>query len=140
MVNNRLFIHVASVIHRVLYRVSGGLIGATIGVPILLLTTIGRKTGRSRTTPLLYVKDGRGWVIVGSYGGDDRHPAWWLNLQRTPIATIQVKQSVNRVRAREATEEERSRLWSLAVRVYPAYEDYQRRTRRKIPVVILEPV
>ena len=123
-----------------LYRVSGGLIGATIGVPILLLTTIGRKTGRSRSTPLLYVKDGRGWVIVASYGGDDRHPAWWLNLQETPVATIQVKQSLNRVRAREATEEERGRLWSLAVKVYPTYEDYQRRTQRKIPVVILEPV
>ncbi|MCZ6622942.1 MAG: nitroreductase family deazaflavin-dependent oxidoreductase [Deltaproteobacteria bacterium] len=122
-----------------LYRVSGGLIGAYIGVPILLLTTTGRRTGRSRTTPLLCLEDGANWVVIASNGGDDRHPAWWLNLKRTPVATIQVKRRTNRVRAREATEGERSRLWPLAVRMYANYEDYQCRTRREIPIVILEP-
>lgn len=140
MVTNRLLIRVGSVVHRVLYRASGGLIGANAGAPVLLLTTIGRKSGRSCTTPLLYLEDGANWVAVASNAGDDRHPAWWLNLKTNPVATIQVKRRVNRVRAREATEGERTRLWPLVVRMYASYEDYQRRTRRQIPVVILEPI
>ncbi len=140
MGNNRLLIRVISVVHRLLYRVSRGLIGAYSGAPVLLLTTIGRKTGRSRSTPLLYFEDGVNWVVVASNAGDDRHPSWWVNLKTTPVATIQVKRRVNRVRARGATEEERARLWHVFVKMYANYEEYQRRTRREIPVVILEPV
>lgn len=127
-------------VHRVLYRVSGGLIGAYAGAPVLLLTTIGKKTARARSTPLLYFKDGANWVVVASNAGDDRHPAWWINLKTTPVATIQVNRRVNRVRARDATEEESARLWPEFVKMYANYEKYQRRTRREIPVVILEPV
>jgi deazaflavin-dependent oxidoreductase (nitroreductase family) len=89
---------------------------------------------------LLYFEDGANWVVVASNAGDDRHPSWWVNLKTTPVATIQVKHRVNRVRARGATEEEKTRLWPLFVKMYASYEEYQRRTRREIPVVILEPI
>ena len=93
--NNRFLIRVISVVHRLLYRVSRGLIGAYTGAPVLLLATIGRKTGRSRSTPLLYSEDGANWVVVASNAGDDPHPSWWVNLKTTPVATIQVKRRVN---------------------------------------------
>ncbi len=89
---------------------------------------------------MLYFEDGANWVVVASNAGDDPHPSWWVNLKTTPVATIQVKRRVNRVRARGATEEERARLWHVFVKMYANYEEYQRRTRREIPVVILEPV
>ena len=140
MLNNRVFIRVVSVVHRTLYRASGELIGGHTGGPVLLLTTVGRKSGRSRTTPLLYINDGASWVVVGSKGGDARHPAWWLNLKANPVGKIQVKRKLVPVRAREATEEERAALWPRFVEMYSPYEKYRRRTRRKIPVVILEPL
>ena len=108
---NRALIRFISVVHRELYRASRGLVGGHTGGPVLLLTTLGRKSGRSRTTPLLYVQESTNWIVVGSNGGDDRHPAWWLNLKADANATIQVKGKVERVRAREATEEERVALW-----------------------------
>ena len=89
---------------------------------------------------MLYLKDGDHWIIVASNGGDDRHPAWWLNLKANPIAQIQVGRVVNQVRAREATELERNRLWPHLVGMYSVYDDYQRRTSRKIPIVFLEPL
>ncbi len=140
MVTNRLLVRVISAVHGALYRVSGGLLGANIGVPVLLLTTLGRKSQQSRTTPLLYLKDGDNWIVVASNGGDDRHPDWWLNLKANPAAQIQIKKKVNQVRAREATEMERDRLWSLLVGMYSVYDDYQRRTARKIPIVFLETI
>ena len=140
MTTNHPLVRVVSVVHRGLYRLSGGLLGANVGAPILLLTTLGRKSQQSRTTPLLYLKDGDHWIIVASNGGDDRHPAWWLNLKANPIAQIQVGRVVNQVRAREATELERNRLWPHLVGMYSVYDDYQRRTSRKIPIVFLEPL
>ena len=140
MRTKRLLIRVISAVHRVLYRVSGGLIGARVGAPVLLLTTLGRNSHRSRTTPLLYLEDGVNWIVVASNGGDERHPAWWLNLKANPEATIQVKNIVKRVRSREATEAERDRLWLLLVRMYSIYDDYRRRTSRKIPIVVLKPM
>ncbi len=137
---NRALIRFISVVHRELYRASRGLVGGHTGGPVLLLTTLGRKSGRSRTTPLLYVQESTNWIVVGSNGGDDRHPAWWLNLKADANATIQVKGKVERVRAREATEEERVALWPRFVEIYSSYETYRSRTSRQIPVVILQPV
>lgn len=138
MQNNRTLLRLVTVIHRALYRASGGLLGANLGAPMLLLTSIGRRTGRERTTPLLYVRDGERLVIVGSNAGDDLPPAWWLNLEAEPRARVQVGRSLYAVRARKAVGEERERLWRRLVAAHAGYQDYLKRTAREIPVVVLE--
>ncbi|HTZ62937.1 MAG TPA: nitroreductase family deazaflavin-dependent oxidoreductase [Solirubrobacteraceae bacterium] len=107
------------------------------GGTILLLTTQGRRSGEPRTTPLLYRSDGERWVIVASKGGAPRHPSWFENLQANPDAEIQVKADLVPVRATVAQGAERDRLWSLMTEDWPAYDDYQARTEREIPVVVL---
>ena len=139
MLNIRFLIRLFSLIHQVVYRLSGGRIGSQlVGAPVLLLATKGRKSGKARTTPLLYLEEGANWIVAGSNAGDDRHPAWWLNLKVTPEATVQIGDTVMRVRAREASEKEKNLLWPRFVDMYADYEVYQQRTTRKIPVVILE--
>ena len=108
------------------------------GTTILLLTTTGRASGEERTTPLIYRVDGDAWVVVASKGGAPDHPDWYKNLAAAPNATIQVKDEVIPVRARAAEGEERARLWQLMADVWPAYDEYQQRTDREIPVVVLE--
>ena len=103
-----------------------------------MLTTVGRKSGMSRTTPLLYLEEDSNWVIVGSNAGDDRHPAWWLNLQANPVATIQIRGEQMQVRARKASESAKSDLWPRFVKMHSGYRAYRQRTKRDIPVVILE--
>ena len=110
------------------------------GVPTLLLTTRGRKSGLLRRTALIYGRDGDSYVVVASQGGAPRHPAWYLNLDADPRVHVQVGPEEFDARARTATPEERARLWPGMARIWPAYEDYQRKTRREIPVVILDPV
>ena len=123
-----------------LYRHSGGRLGNTVkGVPVLLLDHVGRKSGRARTAPLLYMRDGEDIVIVASRGGSDAMPAWWLNLQANPTTTVQIGSEHRRVVAREASPEEKAELWPRLVKMYGDYEAYQRRTDRQIPVVILRP-
>ncbi len=140
MLNIRLLIRLFSWLHQAVYRVSGGRIGSQlVGAPVLLLTTTGRKSGKTRTTPLLYLKEGANWVVAGSNAGDDRDPAWWLNLKVHSVATVQIRNTVKQVRAREASEEEKSLLWPRFVDMYADYKVYQQRTVRNIPVVILEP-
>jgi deazaflavin-dependent oxidoreductase (nitroreductase family) len=107
------------------------------GTTILLLTTVGRKSGEQRTTPLIHRTDGERWVIVASKGGAPENPGWYENLQADPDATIQVKGDVIDVRASTAEGEERERLWKLMAEVWPAYDEYQQRTGRQIPVVVL---
>jgi len=125
--------------HTLLYRASGGRIGTRIwGLSILLLTTRGRKTGRPRTTPLCFLRDGDDLVVVASNGGMDWFPSWWLNLMREPRATIQVGRTRRPVRAREATPEERDRLWTQLTSIAPGYLKYQARTSRTIPLAILQ--
>jgi deazaflavin-dependent oxidoreductase (nitroreductase family) len=125
-------------LHVLLYQLSGGAIGGRMGKsPVLLLTTTGRKTGKLRTTPLLYLADGDRFVVPASNGGSTKHPTWWLNLLSNKDAVIQVKRQKIRVRAQLASTEERQGLWERLVAMYPAYADYQKRTRREIPVVIL---
>ena len=131
----------AGKLHASVFRATGGSIGGRmVGSPVLLLVTMGRKTGQRRTTPLLYLEDGGRHVIVASNGGTAKQPAWWLNLQANPEATVEVGGRKTNVRATEARGEEKARLWQRLVRMYPSYEDYQRRTDREIPVIILEPV
>jgi F420H(2)-dependent quinone reductase len=126
-------------IHRVLYRVSRGRIGATIwNLPIVLLTTTGRTTGKARTTPLCALRTGNDFVVIASFGGMDRPPAWWLNLERTPEAVVQVGREHVAVTARTTTGDERVRLWAQVVERAPGYLNYARRTTRVIPVVVLE--
>jgi deazaflavin-dependent oxidoreductase (nitroreductase family) len=107
------------------------------GATILLLTTTGRTSGESRTTPLIQRTDDGRWVLVASKGGAPQNPDWYENLKADPEATIEVKGEEVPVRAATAEGEERSRLWSLMSEVWPAYDDYQTKTDRQIPVVVL---
>jgi deazaflavin-dependent oxidoreductase (nitroreductase family) len=108
------------------------------GATILLLTTTGRSSGEQRTTPLIHRVDGDRWVVVASKGGAPEHPAWYENLLADPTATIQVNGDTVPVYARVAEGDERTRLWSLMLEQWPAYDGYQGKTDREIPVVILE--
>ena len=124
--------------HTFIYRLSGGRIGGRIvGSPVLLLTTIGRKSGKERTLPLIYLTDEDTIVLVASNGGVAKHPLWWLNLQANPQATVQIRSRIVTLMATVAEGEERNRLWSRLVAMYPGYADYQKRTPREIPVVLL---
>jgi deazaflavin-dependent oxidoreductase (nitroreductase family) len=106
------------------------------GTEILLLSTRGRSSGEERTTPLIHRADGDRWIVVASKGGAPEHPGWYLNLEADPIALIQVKDERIPVRAVRAGEGERERLWKLMTEVWPAYDEYQQKTDREIPVVI----
>jgi len=107
------------------------------GTDILLLTTTGRSSGQQRTTPLIHRTDGQRWVIVASKGGAPEHPGWYQNLLAQPDAEIQVLGDIIPVLASTAEGPERERLWSLMAEVWPAYDDYQAKTERQIPVVVL---
>jgi deazaflavin-dependent oxidoreductase (nitroreductase family) len=106
--------------------------------PVLLLTTTGRKSGQPRTVPVMYVP-GEEPVLVASNGGNPSHPAWYLNLLADPRASIEVEGEQRKMVARTVSGEEREPLWRQAVEIYPAYADYQRRTERELPVVVLGP-
>jgi deazaflavin-dependent oxidoreductase (nitroreductase family) len=135
-----LVIRLVSAVHRLLYRASGGRLGGSIrGAPVLLLTVRGRRSGKPMTLPLLYIVDGDRLVVVASKGGHPQHPAWFLNLAANPAVEVQRGPLQERRRARIATVEERSRLWPRAVECYPPYASYQARTKREIPLVVLEP-
>jgi deazaflavin-dependent oxidoreductase (nitroreductase family) len=123
-----------------LYRVtSGGFGGRVQSLPVLLLTTTGRKSGKPRTVPLGFLRDGSAYVIIASYGGLPRNPAWYLNLNSQPEATIQVKRQELRMKAETASPEKRRELWTRLIEVAPGYANYEQRTSREIPVVILHP-
>ncbi len=122
------------------YKLSKGrLFGSFRGAPVLLLTTVGRKSGKRRTTPLLYISEGNRLAIVASNGGRDRDPSWWQNLKANPEAEVQVKGEKYTVKAERANTAEKGRLWPLLTKMYPSYDDYQRKTKRDIPVVFLTP-
>ena len=128
-------------VHQWLYEQTDGRIGASIGGrPMLLLRTVGRRTGKPRTSALLYVPDGDRYAVIASKGGDPKHPGWFHNLMASPDVEIQVGRKRIPVRARVAEGEERSRLWARADEINKGgYSDYQSRTTREIPVVVLEP-
>ncbi len=128
--------------HTFLYRHTNGRIGQSFpGVEgkMLLLDHVGAKSGTPRTSPLLYVEDGEDVVIVASKGGFPKHPAWYHNLLANPDTTVQIGGERRSVHARLARPEERERLWEMACRAYGGYRDYERRTEREIPLVVLEP-
>jgi deazaflavin-dependent oxidoreductase (nitroreductase family) len=108
------------------------------GSTILLLTTTGRKTGTPSTTPLIYGLDGDNPVIVASKGGAPEHPGWYRNLTKTPEVEVQIKGDRFRARARDAEGAERDRLWAVMNEIWPHYAEYQTKTERQIPVVVLE--
>ncbi len=133
------FWRVAGRLHTAVFRATGGRIGgAAAGITNLLLTTTGRRSGEPRTVPLAYIEDAGRWVVVASNGGADRPPAWWVNLRHRPAATVQIGRRTIPVVAREATDEERSRLWPRLKQVNPFYAQYEQITSRRIPVVLLE--
>ncbi len=124
-----------------LYNVLGGRIGGKMGkMPVLLLTTTGRKTGKQRTLPLIYIMDGSAYVITASAGGADKHPGWFFNIRSNPQVVIQVKDTQIKVTAEIAGPEKKSELWARLVAVAPNFAGYQKRTSRDIPMVILHPV
>ena len=104
-----------------------------------LIDHVGARSGKRRTSPLLYIEDGENVEIIASKGGYEKSPAWFYNLKANPETTVQIGAEIRPVRARVANEEERKRLWPKAVEVYPSYQQYQDRTSREIPVVVLEP-
>src|SRR5213594_1246575 len=131
----------ATRIHCVLYRSSNGVIGGRMAdSPVLLLTTTGRRSGKQRTVPLLYLMDGCNVALVASNGGAVRHPTWWFNLQARPEAWVQIKGIRRRVKAEQASAAEKERLWPRLTAMYPGYKRYQEITDRDIPVIILHSI
>ena len=126
--------------HLAVHRVTRGrVLGSVAGMPVLLLTTTGRRSGKARTTPLTFFRDGTDLVVIASNGGADRPPAWSLNLQQTPRAVVEIGTDKLAVTARAASEQERERLWVVVTATYAGYARYQERTTRRIPVVLLTP-
>lgn len=108
------------------------------GTTALILTTRGRKSGETRRTPLIYQRNGDDVLIVASRGGDPKPPAWYLNLQDEPVVGVQIADDRFSARARDATDAERAQLWSVMTAAWPAYDEYQEKTDRPIPIVVLE--
>jgi F420H(2)-dependent quinone reductase len=126
-----------------LYERSGGTEGTTLrdtGLPVIIVTHTGNKTGAVRKTPLMRVKDGARYILVGSMGGAPQNPVWVHNLRANPAVEIRDHTAVQAMRVREVSDEaERGRLWKLAVAAFPPYEEYQAKTTRRIPLFIAEP-
>ena len=134
-------VKVMSALNTFAYRLTGGRIGGRFmgGAPVLLLVTIGRKSGERRTAPLLYIKEGNDYVIVASKGGMSTHPLWYRNIEANPNVEIEIGREKFKAHARRASTEEKRTLWPKLVAMYPDYNDYQARTARDIPVLILSP-
>ncbi len=134
----RLILKTQSKLHRNIYQLSNGKVGGRFGAPTLLITTIGRKSGKARTNPLFYLQDGNGWVVVASNAGSALEPSWWLNLQANSQAKVQIGAAQYEVLGRAATDEEYGRFWPQFLKMFPGYADYQAQTTRKITIVVLE--
>jgi len=127
-------------VHVSLYRLTNGAIGAgAAGQSFLILTTVGRKSGKKRDTPLFYFRDEDRFIIIASNGGTPKHPIWWLNLQTNPRATVQVNKRIIPITAKKADAEESKRLWLVIASKYQNFVAYQKRTTREIPIIILTP-
>jgi deazaflavin-dependent oxidoreductase (nitroreductase family) len=123
------------------YRWSGGKrLGHIRGMPVLLLTTVGRKTGKTRVTPVVYIRDGANYVIIAANAGADRNPSWFANLQANPQTTIEVDDTTLTVNSHKASTVEKARLWAVLVEKASFFEGYRKKTARDIPVIILQPL
>jgi F420H(2)-dependent quinone reductase len=123
-----------------MYRRSGGKrMGRLRGMPVLILTTVGRKTGKKRVTPVMYIRDGTDYVVTASNNGADEYPAWFLNLKANPRITIEVDDQAFTVIAHQASTDDKGRLWPQLVEKAPFFEGYKKKAKRDIPMVILEP-
>ena len=130
-----------STVHSVAFRLTGGRVGRRlVNNDMLLLTTTGRTTGDPHTVPLLYLHDGNQLVVIASWGGRDYHPEWYLNLLADPRAEVRIGSETRAVRATTAVGDERAKWWRQVTEAYSGYVDYQSRTDRIIPVVLLDPV
>lgn len=126
--------------HIRVYRRTNGRVGAKLlWFPAALITTTGRKSGRPRTTPTLYLDDGDRVILPASFGGRDSDPAWYLNLESNPEVHVQIRSRHLDLRARDATEDERKRYWPRLIRMYPPYRGYRQAADRVIPMVVCEP-
>jgi deazaflavin-dependent oxidoreductase (nitroreductase family) len=136
-------LNVANKVDPYLIRASRGLLKVPSGVPTVLLTHTGARSGNKRTTPLVYFTDGGNVILIGSQTGKPRHPSWYHNLRAHPEVELWARGRGGAYRAREAERAERERLWKLAAQLYPGYDDYQRRADaagRRIPVIVCEPL
>ena len=123
-----------------LYESTGGAEGGTLmDKPVIILGTLGRHSGKVRKAPLMRVEDNGTYAVVASMGGAEKHPVWYLNLTASPTVTLQDGATVYEMTARQVEGDEKARWWALAVEAWPAYADYQAKTDRQIPVVVLEP-
>lgn len=131
----------ASRLNTAVFRATGGRLGGRFpgGAPVGLLTTTGRKSGRERTLPLVYARDGERVLLVASQAGMPRHPLWYRNLEANPDVSFQIGGDVRRYRARAAGPDELAALWKVVCEVYADFDEYRKRTDREIPLVILEP-
>lgn len=130
----------ATHVHSFLFRVTNGRFGRNVrGAPVLVLETIGRKSGKLRSVPLLFVEDGGDWIVMASNGGDAQHPAWFTNLEAEPRATVITAAGRRAVAATVTDGEERERLFGRLAAIYRGFESYRDRTTREIPVVRLRP-
>jgi deazaflavin-dependent oxidoreductase (nitroreductase family) len=133
------YVNVAPRIDRLLLRLTRGRLSTTMILPVVMVDTIGAKSGKLRRTPLVAARDGDGLVIIASRGGDTRHPGWYYNLRANPDVTAHFNGAARSYHAREADGDERERLWRLAADQYPGYDTYAARAGRRIPVIRLEP-
>lgn len=137
----RWFFKLVRTLHVVIYRLSDGRVGASIaGMPMLILATKGRRSGKAHSVPLGYMTERDSYVVIASYRGSPRHPAWYLNLLNEPQATLQVNRLRIAVVAKTADAEAREKLWTCLVARTPLYKRFQERTDRQIPMVYLTPV
>lgn len=136
------FVHFVTRLHEAIFKATGGrVLGRAEGMPVLILTTTGRKSGKKQTCMLTSpVQLGEALVLVASFGGNDRHPAWFLNLRENPMVDVVTSNRRGPMRARIASPEEKRELWPRVTATYKGYAGYQERTSRDIPLVILDPV
>lgn len=127
-----------SALHTAAYRATSGR-AQNHKYPTMLLTVVGRKSGKRRTVPVIYITDGDRYVIAAAYSGSDTDPDWWRNLKAHPSAELQIEGSTVRVEAAQASPQERPHLWQRLVQMYPYFADYEKRTTREIPVIVLTP-
>jgi len=134
-------IKIMSALNTWAYRATSGKIGGKFlrGAPVMLMTTTGCKSGKPRTAPLIYLEDGDDLVIVASKGGMSRHPAWYRNLEQNPDVEVEIGSERRKMRARRVSDEEKAEFWPKLTQIYRDYDDYQARTDRNIPVVVLSP-